>query len=234
MKVSAAATGLKRLREQAKMSVRGVADALDRPASTYAAYEDKFKKQYLPVDLAKALVPIFEPRGVPARAVLALAGIDAEHRELGKKPETTTVPNIVNDRTKGPDDLIRVLGMAECGNDGLSLWNGETVAMVLRPAQLAGVPNGYAVFIMGGSMHPRYEPGELAYIHPGKPVTPGAYVLVQMQPGPSEPMPRAFLKRLVKRSGDRVILEQFQPKKTFTLKAHEILSMHRVVGSGEA
>ena len=45
---------------------------------------------------------------------------------------------------------------------------------------------------------------------------------------------KAVVKRLVRRSATKVTLEQFNPKKTIELKASDILSMHRMVGSGEA
>lgn len=134
----------------------------------------------------------------------------------------------------GGGALIEVMGMAECGPDGWSLWNGEIIDRVPRPANLAGVPKAYAVYVMGTSMEDRYHPGELAFIHPGKPVTPGCYVLVQLQPKEEGSAPRAVLKKLVRRSGDKVILAQLAPPKNFTIKTDEILSMHRVVGSGEA
>lgn len=124
--------------------------------------------------------------------------------------------------------------MAEGGPDGWALWNGETVEYIDRPDNLRGVPDAYAVYITGISMIPRYHPGELAHIHPHKPVTPGAYVLVQKRPnGPGE-APLAVIKRFVKRSGNRIILEQTSPAKTFEVKADEVVSIHRVVGSSEA
>jgi phage repressor protein C with HTH and peptisase S24 domain len=132
------------------------------------------------------------------------------------------------------DEKLRVLGMAEGGPDGWSLWNGDTIEWIDRPANLRGVPDAYAVYVTGSSMEPRYHPGELAHIHPHKPITVGAYVLVQKKPkGPGEP-PLAVIKRLVRRSGNRIILEQTSPAKTFEVKADEIVSMHRVVGSSEA
>ncbi len=130
-------------------------------------------------------------------------------------------------------DKLKVLGMAECGPDGLALWNGEVVDLVDRPAQLNGAPNSYAVFVVGTSMQPAHWSGRIAYIHPDKPVEIGCDVLIQMHPPEGESTPRAFLKHLVKRSGDRVIVEQYNPPKTFTLKRSEILSMHRVLGSLE-
>lgn len=150
------------------------------------------------------------------------------------------LPTLMNSQIAEPakraftEEKLRVLGMAECGPDGWSLFNGDVVDWVARPPNLAGAKDAYAVYIMGDSMEDRYHPGELAFIHPGKPVTPGAYVLVQKQPKAEGETPLAVIKRLVKRSGGKVILEQLNPRKTFTLPAEEVFSIHRVVGSGEA
>lgn len=134
----------------------------------------------------------------------------------------------------GTQETLKVLGMAECGADGWSLFNGDEIGRIPRPANLIGVAGAYAVYITGSSMEPRYLAGELAHINPHKPVTPGAYVLVQKKPlGPGE-APLAVIKRLVKRSGSKVILSQHSPAREIELKADEIVSMHRVVGSSEA
>jgi phage repressor protein C with HTH and peptisase S24 domain len=166
---------------------------------------------------------------------LKAAEIEKAQAYLDEAPGERDVPKFLPQTpAQAGTDRLNVLGMAECGPDGFALWNGEIVDWVARPANLAGVPKAYAVFATGSSMEPRYHPGELAFVHPGKPVGPGDYVLVQLQPPEGESTPRAVLKRLVKRTGDKVVLAQFSPEKTFTLKASEILSMHRVVGSGEA
>jgi len=103
-----------------------------------------------------------------------------------------------------------------------------------RPASLAGVPNAYAVYVVGASMEPRYYQGELVMIHPGKPVTGGAFVLVQRRPKNDGDTPLAVIKRLVKRTATKTVLEQFNPARTFEIKNDDIVSIHRVVGSGEA
>ena len=75
---SAAARDLKRLRERSGLSVREVASAIDRPASTYASYEDKYRKPYLPLELAKQLETVLVGQGEPpitSNDVLALAGV---------------------------------------------------------------------------------------------------------------------------------------------------------------
>lgn len=149
----------------------------------------------------------------------------------GHPPGPSSLPPSAGQQ--GTADKLKVLGMAECGPDGVALWNGEVVDMVNRPPNLAGVSNAFAVYVQGVSMENRYHPGEIVYIHPGKPITPGTYVLVQLHPKDDGGPPRAFLKRLVRRSGAKVVLEQFNPPKTFNLALDEIISMYRVVGSGD-
>lgn len=81
---SKAALELKRLRECAGFSVRGLATALKeagssygRSPSSYAYYENEYRKPYLPMDLVDALAPLLCGKGAPPiknREVLALAG----------------------------------------------------------------------------------------------------------------------------------------------------------------
>ena len=179
-------------------------------------------------------------RGVPAklpedmRTLLAPAlGIDEE--ELREHPRSVpkTLPAGAPRNSYESNDRLKVLGMAECGPDGWSLWNGDVIDMVDRPANLRGVPGAYAVYVVGASMEPRYHPGELVHIHPGKPLTIGAYVLVQRRPKDGD-TPAAVIKRLIKRTGTKIVLEQFNPHKTFDIRTDDIVSIHRVVGSGEA
>lgn len=183
----------------------------------------------------------FLERGVPAklpedmRALLAPAlGVDEselrDHPLAVPKPLKPGAPRFTPTPTH---DRLRVLGMAECGADGWSLWNGDVIDMVEMPANLRGVPGAYAVYVVGASMEPRYHPGELVHIHPGKPLTVGAYVLVQRRAKDGD-TPRAVIKRLVKRTATKIVLEQFNPQKTFEIRADDIVSVHRVVGSGEA
>lgn len=89
---------LKELRNRAepRITVRAMAEALDMPPSTYAAYEDpnKFKKILLPFDFAKRVAAILEPRGVSKADVMALAGLQMHEMEgvaLGSERQLLTV-----------------------------------------------------------------------------------------------------------------------------------------------
>ena len=157
-------------------------------------------------------------------------GVTAEWLQDGMGP----APSKPTQARAGAAEKLKVLGMAQCGPDGWSLWNGDVIDLIDRPAGLAGVPNAYAVYVVGASMEPRYHPGEVVHIHPGRPIDIGAYVLVQRKPKASGEAPLAVIKRLAKRTGAKITLEQFNPPKSFEIKSDDIVSIHRVVGSGEA
>lgn len=133
----------------------------------------------------------------------------------------------------GPNDKIPVMGAAEGGADGYLHWNGEVVDWIDRPPSLATSPNGYATYVFGTSMEPRYHPGETLHIHPGKPPTNGCYVLVQVQPKRDGDPPGAFVKRLVKRTPTKLVVEQLNPPKIIEIPLKDVVSVHRIVGSGE-
>jgi phage repressor protein C with HTH and peptisase S24 domain len=164
-------------------------------------------------------------------AIARALGVSAEWLQDGTGPAPSG--KIAPSRAALAEKL-KVLGMAECGADGWSLWNGDVIDMVDRPASLAGVANAYGVYVVGGSMEPRYFPGELVLIHPGKPVTLGAFVLVQRKPKQDGDPPLAVIKRLIRRTASKITLEQFNPAKSFDIRSDDIVSVHRVVGASEA
>src|SRR5262245_34620288 len=68
--VSEVARRLKELREQAGLTMRAVSDSLGWSLTRYQHYEDRYKRKYLPFELARALEEMFVRQGVPAGAVL--------------------------------------------------------------------------------------------------------------------------------------------------------------------
>src|SRR5579864_3945594 len=155
-------------------------------------------------------------------AIARALGVSAEWLQDGTGPAPS---GKISPTRAALAEKLKVLGMAECGADGWSLWNGNVIDLVDRPAALAGIPSAYAVYVVGASMEPRYFAGELVMIHPGKPVTVGAFVLVQKRPKHDGDPPLAVVKRLIKRTASRVTLEQFNPAKHFDIKSDDIVSI---------
>lgn len=196
--------------------------------STYRSHENGTRG--LTMAAAKQYAPLL---GVEWLWLLEGTGPEQSSPKQRKNPAraaTSPAPSVVYSPDQWPRDLP-VLGMAECG-PGWYLLNGEVIEMIGRPPELAGASKAFVVYVIGTSMEPRYYAGERAYIHPGKPVNIGDFVLVQIRPPEGESTPKAVLKRLVKRSPTKITLEQLNPRETTEIKVSEIASIDLVVLSG--
>ena len=127
---------------------------------------------------------------------------------------------------------IPLYGQAEGGADGQFPLNGSLITEIDAPPPLAGVSGAYAVMVVGTSMEPRYFAGEAVYVNPRMPVRAGDFVVAQIAAHEGEP-PLAYVKRYLGRSDKNVRFEQLNPAKRLAFPADRIVSIHRVVMSGE-
>jgi phage repressor protein C with HTH and peptisase S24 domain len=145
-----------------------------------------------------------------------------------------SAPTVRLDRaSKRPED-VPVLGVVRGGTgDGFELNMGEPLDYVRRPVSLIGKGGVYALHIEGDSMAPRYEPGETILVYFNKPPLIGRDVVVQVRPRKEGDAPRAYLKRLTKRTATEIHLEQFRPPATMVIKMADIISIHMVLTRDE-
>lgn len=128
---------------------------------------------------------------------------------------------------------VPVYGVCEGGSDGAFEMNGSVIDFVRRPPGILHAKNVYAVYVVGTSMEPRFEPGDLLYVSPNKPAQPGCDVVIQMV-GETEDSPRrCYVKRLVRRSPSAVRVRQYNPDKEYELNGREVLAIHRVLTAAE-
>lgn len=106
-KVSDSARRLKELRQEAGVSMDYMAQHLGMPgASSYAHYEERYKRPFLPVDLARRIATILSQHGVPEAKVLELAGVTQE------MPRTISVARRINEaRVKAGLSIERLAGL---------------------------------------------------------------------------------------------------------------------------
>lgn len=218
-------TPMLRFSQNGLMDIGWIRDSLKKPGKTQRG-----------LAAALGIDPTGVSRLLSGERQLKAAELDKVHAYFAaKEPQSApakTSQLTIDQPRRSDNDPLRVLGMAEGDEDGWQPFNGDVIETIPRPANLVGVPDAYAVYISGDSMSPRYLPGEKIHIHPHKPVSAGAFVLVQKRPKSPGEAPKAIVKRLVKRSGNRVVLAQYNPEKTFEVKADEVV-LHRIVGSGE-
>lgn len=118
---------------------------------------------------------------------------------------------------------------------------GEILDYLARPQSLSEDEEAYALEIVGESMAPRFEPGELVYVSPKATVRPGDDVIVQLIEPTNEmdladTVTEVLIKRFVRRTASFVELRQFNPDSTFHVALERIarlkgrLAIHRVRG----
>jgi phage repressor protein C with HTH and peptisase S24 domain len=127
---------------------------------------------------------------------------------------------------------IPLYGQAVGGSDGQFPLNGSLITEVAAPPSLAGVAGAYAVMVVGTSMEPRYFAGEAVFVNPRLPVRVGDFVVAQIAADEGEP-PLAYVKRYVGQNDKSIRLEQLNPGKKLTFATDRIVSIHRIVMSGD-
>lgn len=222
--ISQVARRLKALREQTGLSMRVVADTLGWTLTRYQHYEDRYKRPYLPVELARDLAEVFGSQGVDPRQVLELAGFapaGAPKPQPHGRPRFGDVPVV----SLGRD--LPVMGAVKGGSEGFYFNEGEPKEFVSRPSGLDGVANAFALYVDGESMEPRYFAGEILYVNPNRPISKNCFVAIELQDG------QGLIKQFVKRSDDTVVLRQFNPAKDLRLATRDVKRMYRITGASE-
>lgn len=129
---------------------------------------------------------------------------------------------------------VPVLGTAagaELGKGAFS-FTSEVVDYVRRPFGLLGDKDVYALYVEGESMVPKYEPGDLVFVHPGRKPRGGDYVVVQ-EHDHNNGGPRGYIKRLVTITGKFIKTEQFNPKAAIDFAIRPGVVVHKVLTEGE-
>jgi SOS-response transcriptional repressor LexA len=122
---------------------------------------------------------------------------------------------------------LPVYASAEGGGGAIIITN-EPIDFVRRPEPLISVRDGYGCYVIGDSMSPAYEQGDLLLVHPGRPVRPGDdCVFVRDQGDGSQ---HALVKRLLRISPEKWRVRQFNPAKDFDLDRGQWQKVQLIVG----
>ncbi|HYC63999.1 MAG TPA: S24 family peptidase [Reyranellaceae bacterium] len=114
------------------------------------------------------------------------------------------------------------------GGGGAIVITSEPIDFVRRPEPLLSVRDGYGCYVIGDSMSPAYEQGDLLLIHPGKPVRPGDdCVFVREQTDGTQ---HALVKRLLRTSTEKFRVRQFNPARDFDLDRAQWTRVQLIVG----
>jgi phage repressor protein C with HTH and peptisase S24 domain len=157
--------------------------------------------------------------------------IPPEHVGLPKDrpaPAPTTLPPVGD--PYGARDFA-IYSAAE-GGPGEVIRSEEPVDWWPRPIEVAQVKGAYGMYIVGESMEPEFEPGQVAVINPNLPLIAGKSYIFYAETDAG--VVRATVKRLRKQTEDAWHVKQHNPpagmKNDFTLSRKLWRVAHRIVG----
>lgn len=161
------------------------------------------------------LLPLAQLYGVQTDWLLGRDGFAEETPNFRPPPEFF-----------GERDL-KVFAAVE-GGPGEMVVSTDPIDLVPRPWYLGSVRDGFAVLVVGDSMVPRFEPGELAIVNPRLPPQRNEDVI--LIGGEDEGEFRASIKRLLSWDAKNWRLQQFNPPRELTWSRKDWPKALRVVG----
>lgn len=221
------------LRKRTGLSMASFARALGyKGASSVQRYENpvEYSGGYLPRDLVSLMEKALVRKGTPPISrdeVWELAG--PEFSAAQAEPSNASIGS----KTRGDAVTIPLYGQAVGGIDGEFVLNeGNKLADIFAPPELESVSGAYAVTVSGESMSPRYEDGEVVYVHPTERPVRGDYVVAQIH-NPNEGPPLAYVKRLIRHNEGGLVVEQLNPPKELRFEHRAVVSVHLILLGGK-
>src|SRR5260370_19421256 len=127
----------------------------------------------------------------------------------------------------GRPDLA-VYASAAGGPEGAWVLSGDAIAWIHRDQRLVGVRDAFACYVVGESMFPAYEQGNLLLVNPAVPPNAGDDCLLIQEA--SDGSRYALIKRLVRFNSTSWTVKQWNPDKTFSLPRKEWQRALLVIG----
>lgn len=127
----------------------------------------------------------------------------------------------------GQPDLA-VYASAAGGPEGAWVLSSDVIAWIHRDQRLVGVREAFACYVVGESMFPAYEHGNLLLVNPARPPGPGDDCLLIQEA--NDGARYALIKRLVKFNSTAWTVKQWNPEKTYSLPQREWQRAMLVIG----
>ena len=156
------------------------------------------------------------------------AAADGPRPGRGRPPSSGAAASAVSAaRALAEPDRIPIRSGARGGTDQEMFLEDGPIGFTPRPANLNGVRSAYAIYMVGDSMEPRYEPGWLLHVNPFKPPIRGRDVVVYKEGQV------VLIKQFVGWEGDILVLRQLNPPATLRIPRQQVNECHLVVGSDQ-
>lgn len=234
---------LRALMDRAGLTVRGFAKAAGyaHGSGVQRFIESEFDGQLRP-DVARRFAEALVGKGAPpieSADVYSLIGI----------PEANAVPQAFEgasmERMKNDLPILgTALGADRIVDDHAieqtNLYASEVVGYAKRPVILDGRADAYGIYVQGSSMEPAHADGALILVETKRPPRIGDDVVIHLRKhgdaddsDDGQNARTVLVKRLLRRNGTTIELQQFNPQLTFRIAACDVLKLHRVMTLGD-
>jgi transcriptional regulator with XRE-family HTH domain len=127
-----------------------------------------------------------------------------------------------------PRDLPIRGTAAGSASGAFQLRDNDCIGFVRRPKTFSHNSNVYAIYVVGDSMAPAHQDGELRFVDPDSEPAAGDFVIALIEHYPGAGV-QAYIKRLKSRSVDWLLVEQFNPIGELKLATATIRGLHRIL-----
>lgn len=218
---------LKEMLERPGYSQAGLAVALKRNPSSINRMlkgERQIKANEVPVIL-HYLDQAADPLAAGEAAAAATARPSDAFPLAQARPEPVRLGGPSSDRERAD---LPIFASAAGGPEGAWILSNEPMGWLFRDQRLMGVRDAFACYVVGDSMAPAYERGNLLLVNPLAPPSESDDCLLIKETEEGERY--ALVKRLVRFNATSWTLKQFNPEKTFSLPRREWQRALLVIG----
>lgn len=165
------------------------------------------------------------------RAVRTAAPAAEPFDPSSERPVTLPRPGeeVLAPRMGNRDVEVRGIAIGGRGDEADFTYNGQVIDYVNRPPGIAHRKDVFVIYAANDSMYPAIRPGAPLFIDPHRQPNIGDDVVVELADGPDGETRGGYVKRLVRRSGSKVVVEQFNPAKELEFDRADVKALLRVI-----
>jgi transcriptional regulator with XRE-family HTH domain len=209
-----AADKIREARERLRLSQKQVADRVGMTQQSYEA-----------IEAGRTARSKFLPR------IAQVLGLPLSELDPGLAVDTMRLPDFTPARQFVSAERDFPVYTAAEGGPGEIIRSADPVDWVPRPEPVARVKDAYGLNIVGESMVPEFEPGDVALVNPALPLIGNTTCIFYAE---LHGEARATIKRLRRASAENWLVRQWNPpdgqKQDFALSRREWGICHRVLG----
>jgi transcriptional regulator with XRE-family HTH domain len=173
---------------------------------------------------------VASPRYATLQALARVLGVGVDALVSGEGDAPAEVP--FAHQAAPPIAELPVYGAAQGGVEGAMLVSSDPIQWGAAPEPLRGVRGGFAVYVVGESMSPAYEQGDIALVHPAAPARRNTdVILVRHDPDGAR---HVLVKRLIGWTESSWRVRQYNPPREFELPRAEWREVRAIVGKYNA